>query len=59
MDRTEAEPVNVIDEASETRLIVLHPFFAAFRKLLSVVGGVLRVFIAAWVLGSIDTCIGK
>jgi hypothetical protein len=33
--------------------------FAAFRKLLSIVGGVLDVFIAAWALGSVDTCIGK
>jgi hypothetical protein len=49
----------VIDEASGVQLMVLYPFFAMFRKLLSVVGGVLRVFVAAWVLGSIDACIGK
>jgi hypothetical protein len=51
--------LNVINEAREVRLMVLYPFFAAFRKLLGVVGGVLHVFVAAWALDSIDTCIEK
>jgi hypothetical protein len=39
--------------------MILYPFFVAFRKLSSVVGGMLCVFVVLWVLGRIGTCIGK
>jgi hypothetical protein len=36
-----------------------HPFFSRFTKSLSIVGGVLSGFVAAWLLDSVDTSTEK
>lgn len=52
---------NVVDEARDVELLVTYeyPFFAAFRKPLSIFAGTLAVFVVAWVVGNVDTSIGK
>jgi oligosaccharyltransferase complex subunit alpha (ribophorin I) len=53
--------MNVVDEARDAKILVLYdyPFFAAFRKPLTIVGGVLGLFVMIYGLGLIDTRIGK
>jgi oligosaccharyltransferase complex subunit alpha (ribophorin I) len=53
--------MNVVDEARDAKILVLYdyPYFAAFRKPLSVVGGVLSLFVTVYGLGLINTKIGR
>lgn len=53
--------LNVIDESRDQDLIVTYdyPFWASFRKPMTIVAGVLSVFMAAWGVGQVDTSIGK
>lgn len=53
--------MNVVDEARDTKIVVLYdyPFFAAFRKPLTIVVGVLSTFAAIYGVGLIPTKIGK
>ncbi|EEP76114.1 hypothetical protein UREG_00963 [Uncinocarpus reesii 1704] len=52
---------NVADEARDAQLIVTYnyPFFASFRKPLTIFAGMLSVFIATWAIGNIDVSIKK
>lgn len=63
LGRTELKlsAMNVVDEAREAELVLVYdyPFLAAFRKPLSIVGGVLGVFVVAWIVGNLDTSIGR
>jgi len=53
--------INVVDEARDVQVLISYeyPFWAAFRKPLSVFGGVLAIFVVAWLVGRVDTSIGK
>lgn len=56
------DALNIVDEGSrDAELIVLYdyPFGAAYRKPLAITAAVFAVFAAAWVIGSLDTSIGK
>lgn len=53
--------MNVIDDSRDTNLVVSYeyPFMAGFRKPITIFAGVLAVFTTAWVIGQVDTSIGK
>jgi hypothetical protein len=42
-----------------TQVTYDYPFTAAFRKPITIFLGVLSVFVTAWVIGRVDTSIGK
>lgn len=48
--------VNIVDDLRDRELIVTYdyPFMAGLRKPLIIFGSTLAVFIAAWVVGSMD-----
>ncbi|KAJ5533264.1 hypothetical protein N7494_009816 [Penicillium frequentans] len=52
---------SLTDEARDAQLVVTydHTFMDAFRKPLTIFGGLLTFFVAIWFLGSIDTSIKK
>ncbi|EXJ95349.1 oligosaccharyl transferase complex subunit OST4 [Capronia coronata CBS 617.96] len=52
---------NVVDEARDVTVLVTYEytFFAALRKPLTIFAGVAGVFVLAYLVGSIDTSIGK
>lgn len=53
--------INVVDEFRDRNLVVTYdyPFYARFRKPLTIFGGVLSLFVVGWVLGNLDVSIGK
>lgn len=54
--------LNVADEVREnTDLIVTYdyPWFAGYRKPMTIAAGILAVFAASWVIGGLDLRIGK
>lgn len=53
--------INVIDEARDIVLLVNYdyPFLAAFRKPLNIVLGTAALFVTAFLVGKVDTSIGK
>lgn len=52
---------NVVDEIRDVTVLVTYdyPFLAAFRKPVTISTGLAVVFVLAWLVGSIDTSIGK
>jgi oligosaccharyltransferase complex subunit alpha (ribophorin I) len=48
---------NIIDEVRDREIIVTYdyPFAAGLRKPLVIFGATFSLFVAAWVLGSLDT----
>ena len=52
---------NVVDEARDQAVIVTYDYSltSALRKPLAIVGGVLLVFVTAWLIGSLDVSIGR
>jgi oligosaccharyltransferase complex subunit alpha (ribophorin I) len=48
--------VNIVDDLRDRELIVTYdyPFAAGLRKPLVIFGSVLSLFVAAWVVGSVD-----
>lgn len=48
--------VNIVDDLRDRELVVTYdyPFAAGLRKPLVIFGSVLTVFVAAWVVGSVD-----
>lgn len=57
----ELHAINLVDEYRERDLIVTYdyPWTAGYRKPIVITVGMFAVFVVAWVLGSIDTSIGK
>ncbi|KAF1963534.1 Ribophorin I [Byssothecium circinans] len=57
----ELSALNLVDDFRERELIVTYdyPWTAGFRKPIVITLGMFAVFSVAWVLGSIDTSIGK
>ncbi|KAI9880015.1 MAG: dolichyl-diphosphooligosaccharide--protein glycosyltransferase subunit 1 [Pleopsidium flavum] len=53
--------LNVVDESRDADLIVTYeyPFMAGLRKPLTIILGVMGVFLAAWTVGRLDVSIGK
>ena len=53
--------INVVDEARDASVLVTYeyPFFAAFRKPVTIFIGAAVVFVVAWIASTIDTSIGK
>lgn len=53
--------INVVDDWREKELIVTYdyPFMAGFRKPIIIFAAILGVFAVSWVVGSLDTSIGK
>jgi oligosaccharyltransferase complex subunit alpha (ribophorin I) len=53
--------INIVDEFRDRDLVVTYdyPWTAGFRKPVVITLGVFAVFAAAWVVGSLDTSIGK
>ncbi|RMZ91563.1 hypothetical protein DV736_g1211, partial [Chaetothyriales sp. CBS 134916] len=52
---------NVVDEARDAEIVVTYQytFAAALRKPLTIVAGMVGVFVVAYAIGSLDTSIGK
>jgi oligosaccharyltransferase complex subunit alpha (ribophorin I) len=52
---------NVVDEVRDAEIVVMYeyPFFAAYRKPLSIFVALLGVFAVAWAVGTVDTSIGR
>ncbi|OAL33713.1 hypothetical protein AYO20_07051 [Fonsecaea nubica] len=52
---------NVVDEARDVTILVTYeyPFLAAFRKPMTIFTGLAVVFVLAYLVGSVDTSIGK
>lgn len=63
LGRTELKlsAINVVDEARDVILLVTYeyPFFAAFRKPLTIIAGLAAAFVATWFVGQINTSIGR
>jgi oligosaccharyltransferase complex subunit alpha (ribophorin I) len=53
--------LNVIDEVRDKDVIVSYeyPFLAGFRKPLTIMAGVMAIFVTAWAVGRVDYSIGK
>jgi len=52
---------NVVDEARDAEVVVMYeyPFFAAYRKPMSIFVALLGVFAVTWAVGTVDTSIGR
>ncbi|ETI27987.1 hypothetical protein G647_00436 [Cladophialophora carrionii CBS 160.54] len=63
LGRTELKlsATNVVDEARDVTVVVTYeyPFFAAFKKPVTILVGFIVTFAIAWAVGSLDTSIGR
>ena len=53
--------INLVDEARDTELIITYdyPWDSAYRKPVTITVAMFVVFVMAWLVGNLDTSIGK